>query len=133
MNNYLEGGKIPVIFTNIYRFFFLFTFVVVEVTVQSLRLYKASPCPWCMVWKATGKTCQSAVLSLRKLRGKVKITSLFDKITTLFVKITTLFDKITTLFNRILDTGYAGCTPSVPERLQRCIISISGLPTTKKI
>ena len=45
-----------------------------------------------MVVKATGKTGQRAVLSLRKLRGKVKITSLFDKITTLFVKITTLFD-----------------------------------------
>ena len=60
-----------------------------------------SPCLWRMMGKATGKTGQSAVLSLRKLRGKVKITSLFDKITTLFVKITTLFDKITTLFNRI--------------------------------
>ena len=52
-----------------------------------------------MVGKDTGKTGQSAVLSLRKLRGKVKITSLFYKITTLYVKITTLFDKITTLFD----------------------------------
>ena len=49
--------------------------------------------------KDTGKTGQNAVLSARKLRGKVKITTLFDKITTLFIKITTLFDKITTLFD----------------------------------
>ena len=63
-----------------------------------------------MIGKDTGKTWESAVLSPRKLRGKVKITSLFDKITTLFIKITTLFDKITTLFYIFLRDMYSWVT-----------------------
>ena len=49
----------------------------------------------------TGRRGRRYGLSRVEVRGRVKITSLFDKITSLFDKITTLFDKITTLLVKI--------------------------------
>ena len=41
------------------------------------------------------KTWRSSVQSGMKVKGKVKITSVFIKITSVFIKITSVFDRIT--------------------------------------